>query len=402
MRPCGPATLQATDERNENKASKLTGGQLKAINQSETLRVEVEQLVRDVRSAVGIKTVTESRVQKLESRMSRALERKNVEVLTADCIDAGDASMASSGMQELDKLQQSSKILAAAGTVVRALNSKDTAQDPCVLVVAIASAQSAGLALPTLVFEALISRAVNSAAADKDYDRFAMLLNPNCDSQTKFLIADMGVWRLPVEGNDDTQRAAIMKEEQEKRVMGLLMKMLRSEAEFSELRDMLSAVVAHAGLVDDKLKSECSELAVALGILENLQPESSADRLQSARAVLVSDSALVSKTLLVFPSGQKIVKQIDDILRQSLNDSASTKDLDAAVKVARDAASRGSAKDLFSIKSFVARWSPARKSLETFEARCVHLAIGIIFVAHASRSNLYISSRGMGNLPLGC
>lgn len=99
--------------------------------------------------------------------------------------------------------------------------------------------------MATLVFEALLSHAVISDAVDMDYDRFAMRLNPNCDSQTKFVIADMRAQRWPVDSDDERQRSTIMKEYQETRVMGLLLKMLRSDSDFTDLRDLLPAVVAH-------------------------------------------------------------------------------------------------------------------------------------------------------------
>lgn len=84
--------------------------------------------------------------------------------------------------------------------------------------------------------------------------------------------------------------------------------------------------------------------------------------------MLSSGSALVLKTLMVFPSGQKVAKQIDNIWRQNMNDSTSARDPAPALKVARGAASEGKVKYISSAAPFVALGTPARKALEAFGA----------------------------------
>lgn len=71
--------------------------------------------MRDAQSNVGLKSLSESGVTRLEAKMSKALERKSVELLTSDIEDGGEASLATSGVLELQKLHESTKGLLLLG-----------------------------------------------------------------------------------------------------------------------------------------------------------------------------------------------------------------------------------------------------------------------------------------------
>ena len=95
-----------------------------------------------------------------------------------------------------------------------------------------------------------ISGALTSAASNIDYDRFAQLLNAEPDEQTKFVVGDIGVWKLVPEDDQDVVAAY-----QEKMVMGQLVKMFRTEVCRLQLSSFFAAMVAFANLKNGRLRS---------------------------------------------------------------------------------------------------------------------------------------------------
>lgn len=286
----------------KTQADKEAAALSKELDKAEAVILAVNQHLQALSNNATVSSLvpkaTRAAVDKVNGRLT-------TELVVTYCANWTAGGPPTRGIQVLEKLKEAQAKMNVVAPLVDALHGDASTADASTLFQCIAAARTAGVQVASVATEIMVARSVSMAAANKDWDKFFELLNPESE------IVDQGV-RVFVSGPDamenglqhcaSMQACSIVKVVSDFLLTGESEKQPDAkECAVSDLKHFLDKVTFKKVTLPPELLAELGHLCVLCSAQAH-----DIDDVRQARTSLESSKATGHfwKALALFPAGQ--------------------------------------------------------------------------------------------------